>query len=102
LTELNRLVNLVRMKKLNRIKEYLQKAGYEKGEWSDFARVSDVPIWRLSKILRRIQDPSLSDMYKITDAFERIFNKKFDPRDIFYAVEINKSVKNKNSAKEDG
>jgi len=71
------------MAKLNRIAEYMEKAGYSKGEWSSFARCSGVPIWRLSKILREINPPSLADMYKITDAFERKFSVKLDPRDIF-------------------
>lgn len=91
--------------KLDRIKEYILKAGYSKGEWSEFARLCDVPIWRLSKILKGIQPPSLSDMYKITDAFERIFRKKLDPRDIFYPtlndVEINKDVKKEAPSKKD-
>jgi len=80
--------------KVNRIREYLEKAGYERGKWSQFSRLSGVPIWRLSKILKGIQPPSLSDMYRITDAFERIFKRKLDPRDIFYDLEINKRVKN--------
>jgi len=88
--------------KLDRIKEYLLKAGYGRGELSEFARLCDVPIWRLSKILKGIQPPSLSDMYKITDAFERIFHKKLDPRDIFCDLEINKDVKNEADKKGDG
>ena len=71
------------MAKINRIEEYLEKAGYERGSWSAFCRYSGVPIWRLSKILRGKHPPSLSDMYKITDTFERKFNVKMDPRDIF-------------------
>jgi len=82
------------MIKINRILEYLEKAGYERGEWSAFSRLCGVPIWRLSKILNGIQPPSLSDMYKITDGFERIFKKKLDPRDIFFPLEINKKVNN--------
>lgn len=86
---------MVGMVKINRIKEYLEKAGYKKGELSKFSHFSGIPIWRLSKILRGIQPPSLSDMYKITDAFERKFKKKLDPRDIFFHVEINKTVNKK-------
>jgi predicted transcriptional regulator len=71
------------MPKINRIEEYLEKAGYEKGRWSAFSRYSGVPIWRLSKILRGEHPPSLSDMYRITDTLERKFNVKLDPRDIF-------------------
>lgn len=79
----------------------MEKAGYEKGEWSEFARLSNVPIWRLSRILRGVHSPSLSDMYKITDAFERIFQEKLDPRDIFCDVELNKNVKNNKESKEE-
>lgn len=71
------------MSKLNRIGEYLDKAGYEKGRWSAFSRYSGVPIWRLSKILRGKHPPSLADMCRITDALERKFKVKLDPRDIF-------------------
>jgi len=71
------------MAKLNRIREYLEKAGYEKGNWSEFSRYSGVPIWRLSKIMREKRPPSLADMYRITDSIERKFKVKLDPRDIF-------------------
>lgn len=68
---------------INRIEEYLEKAGYHKGRWSEFSRYSGVPIWRLSRILRGEHTPSLMDMYMITDSLEREFNARLDPRDIF-------------------
>jgi predicted transcriptional regulator len=71
------------MAKINRINEYLEKAGYERGHWSAFSRYSGVPIWRLSRVLSGKHPPNLSDMYRITDAFERKFKVKLDPRDIF-------------------
>ena len=67
----------------NRIVEYLEKAGFEKGQWSAFSRYSGVPIWRLSRILRGKHAPSLGDIYKITDSLERTLKTKMDPRDIF-------------------
>ncbi len=66
-----------------RVRVNLEKAGYEKGNWSEFSRYSGVPIWRLSRIIREERPPSLADMYRITDSIERRFKAKLDPRDIF-------------------
>jgi hypothetical protein len=74
---------IMKRRKLNRINEYLEKAGYDKGRWSAFSRYSGVPIWRLSRIIRGKHIPSLIDMYRITDSLERSFKVKLDPRDIF-------------------
>jgi hypothetical protein len=71
------------MEGMNRIEEYLEKAGFEKGRWSAFSRYSGVPIWRLSRILRGKHTPSLRDVYRITNSLEKLLRTKLDPRDIF-------------------
>lgn len=68
---------------VNRVGEYLEKAGFERGQWSAFSRYSGVPIWRLSRIIRGKHSPNLRDMWKITTSLERKLRVKLDPRDIY-------------------